>query len=221
MARRSSLYAAWAQAGRESERQRQAQQRFQAQAIRAREQAIRSAERARVSNERDMKRLHAEAREEETAALEAELASRTEGLETILKATLAVDDYIDLDTLKQHPVIPAFNPGQLGQPAPPPQQAAYVVAPLTFAQKLLPGAKDRHERVLAEATLRFERDTSAWREYEVSRNAQLVAAREAYDREVAETNAKTAAQHVEIDAIAQHGDAITDGVHLIQKVGDE
>jgi restriction system protein len=201
MARRSSLYAAWAQAGREAERQRQAQQRFQAQAIRAREQAIRSAERARVSNERDMKRLHAEAREEETAALEAELASRTEGLETILKATLSVDDYIDLDTLKQHPAIPAFNPGQLGQAASSPQQSAYNVAPLTFAQKLLPGAKDRHEKANIEARLRFEHDTSAWQAYEVSRNAQLVAAREAYDREVAETNTKTAAQHAEIDAM--------------------
>lgn len=201
MARRSSLYAAWAQAGREAERQRQAQQRAQAQAIRAREQAIKSAERARVASERDMKRLHVEAREEETEALEAELASRIDGLESILKATLAVDDYIDLDTLKQQPAIPPFNPGQLAQPAQPPQQWAYHVPPLTFAQKLVPGAKERHEKALAEARLRFEHDTTAWQAYEVGRNAQLAAAREAYDREVSEINAKTAAQHAEIDAM--------------------
>ena len=201
MARRNSLYAAWAQAGREAERQRQAQQRAQMQAIRAREQAIRSAERARVANERDMKRLHAEAREEETQALEAELASRIDGLESILKATLAVDDYIDLDTLKQQPAIPAFNPGQLAQPAAAPQQWAYNVPAPTFAQKLIPGAKERHEKALADARLRFEHDTSAWQAFEVTRNAQLLAAREAYDREVADINAKTAAQHAEIDAM--------------------
>jgi restriction system protein len=201
MARRSSFYTAWAQASREMDRQVQAQQRAQAQALRAREQAIRSAERARVSNERDMKRLHVEAREEETAALEAELASRLDGLETILKATLSVDDYIDLDALKQHPAIPAFNPGHLGQPTPPPQQSAYNVVPMTFTQKLIPGAKERHEKAVAEARLRYEHDTSAWQAYEVGRNAQLVAAREAYDHEVVETNAKTAAQHAEIDAL--------------------
>jgi restriction system protein len=201
MARRTSLYAAWAQAGREAERQRQAQLRAYTQATRAREVAAKAAERARAANERDMKRFHAEAREEETAALEAELASRTEGLETILNATLAVDDYIDLDTLKQQPAIPAFNPGQLAQPTPAPQQWAYNVPALTFAQKLVPGARERHEKALADARLRFEHDVSAWQAFEANRNAQLQAAREAYDREVADINAKTAAQHAEIDAM--------------------
>lgn len=201
MARRSGFYAAWAQASREPQRQRQAQERAQARAIQAREQATRAAERARAANEREAKRLYAEAREEETTALEAELASRTEALEGILKATLAVDDYIDLDTLKQHPAIPAFNPGQLGQPTPQPQRSAYNVAPQTFAQRLVPGAKERHEKALSEVQLRFERDTSAWEAFEVGRNAQLQAAREAYDREVAEIMAKTAAQHAEIDAM--------------------
>jgi restriction system protein len=201
MARRSSLYAAWAQAGREAERQRQAQERAQARAIRAREQATRAAERARVANAREAKQLHAEAREEETAALEAELASRTEALESILKATLAVDDYIDLDTLKQRPAIPAFDPGQLGQPSPQPQRSTYNVAPLTFAQRLLPGAKARHEKALVEAQLRFDHETSVWVGLEAIRNGKLQAAREAYDHEVAEINTMTAAQHAEIDAM--------------------
>ncbi|MGD0019040.1 MAG: restriction endonuclease [Candidatus Limnocylindrales bacterium] len=201
MARRSGLYAAWAQASREKERQRQAQERAQAHAIKAREQAVRAAERSRAANERDAKRLHTEAREEETAALEAELASRIESLENILKATLAVDDYIDLDTLKQHPAIPPFAPGLLGQPIPRPQAGAYAVLEPTFAQRLIPGAKERHARAIAEAQMRLQRDNSAWEANEAARNAQLQAARGAYDREVAEITSKTAAQHAEIDAM--------------------
>src|SRR3990172_4130171 len=148
MARRRGFFAAMAQASREVERQRQADERAQLRAIRAREQAQRAAERAHAANERESKHFYAEAREQEAFAQEAELESRRTALESVLEATLRVDDYIDLDALKQPPYIPPFDPGSLAEPAPTPDPNTYVVAPLTITQRFLPGAKGRHEQLV-------------------------------------------------------------------------
>ena len=77
-----------AQASREVERQRQAALRAQVQAARARERAEQASQRAHAANERESKRLYAEARADEAAALEAELNAKGESLEGILAATL-------------------------------------------------------------------------------------------------------------------------------------
>src|SRR3990172_9991692 len=148
MARRKGFFAAMAQASREAERQRQAQERAQMRAIPVREQAQRAAERAHSASEREARRFYAEAREQETLAQEAELESRRSALEAVLEATLNVDDYIDLDALKQPPYIPPFDPGSLAEPAPTPDPNTYVVAPLTITQRFLPGAKGRHEQLV-------------------------------------------------------------------------
>lgn len=190
-----------AQASREVERQRQMEARAQLQAVRARERAYQAAERARAADEREARRLHAQAREDEVAALNAELASLRESLEGILAATLSVDDHINLDTLKDRPKVPPFDPGEVGRAAPRPDPAAYEFAPLSMAQRLIPGAKGRHERQVEELRQRFASDTASWEEAERARSQRLLEAREAYDREVAELQARTAAQHAEIDAI--------------------
>lgn len=201
MTRRKGFFAAMAQASREAERQRQAQYRAQAQAIRAREVAQRAAERAHVSNEREDKRLHGLAREDEAAALDAELASRRDSLERILEATLGFDDHIDLDTLKERPVIPEFRPGALGHPASKPDHALYEVPPVSMTQRLLPGAKARHQHQVDERQDQFNKDVEAWEASDASRIKSLGVARKEYETEVAAVRTKTAAQHAEIDAI--------------------
>jgi restriction system protein len=201
MSRRGGFYGAWAQASREAVRATAAQQREMARAIKAQERAVREAQRARVADIREQKRLHVEDQEAETESMVDDLASRIEDLEGILKATLAVDDYLDVETLKQKTKIPPFNPGPLGQPIQAPYQPAYDLPALTFTQKLMPGAKDKHAQALALAQTRFQHDTSAWQAAEANRNAQLAAARVAYDAGVADIKAKDAAQHAEIDAM--------------------
>lgn len=190
-----------AQASREVERQRQAEERAQLRALRAREQAQRAAERAHAANEREAKRLYAEAREQEALALEAELESRHAALEGLLEATLAVDDYIDLDALKQPAYVPPFDPGSLNQPASRPDANTYLVPPLTFTQRIVPGAKARHEQHVAERKRDLERDVAAWEAAEQVRVARLADARKAYDEEVAAAHARAAAKDAEIDAI--------------------
>jgi restriction system protein len=201
MARGGGLYAAWTQQSRERARLTAAQERAQARAIAAQERAVKAVQRARVADEREQKRLHIEDQEDETEGMVEDLSGRIEDLEGILKATLTVDDYIDFETLKQKTKIPPFNPGPLGQPIPAPYRPAYDIAPLTFGQKLIPGAKDKHARAVADAQARLESDSVAWQAAEANRNAQLTAAHVSYDAGVADIKAKDTAQHAEIDAM--------------------
>lgn len=201
MARRKGFWASMAQAAREAERQRQVAERAQLHAIRAREQAQRAAARADAANEREAKRLYTEAREQEAAAQEAELLSHRQALETLLERTLKVDDYIDLETLKDELVIPPFDPGAIAHLAPRPSEQDYEVAPLSFAQRLIPGAKDRHARSVEEQRQRLQRDVEAWDAAEAARRQRVEEARAAYEREIDDLRARTAAQHAEVDAI--------------------
>lgn len=201
MARRKGFIAAMAQYGREQERQRQAEARAQVQAFRARERAERAAVRYARADEREAKRLHQEARAEEAEALNAELVARREALETVLAATLDVDDHIDLDALKRPAAIPPFDPGPLGAPLAAPNRSDYTPPPLSMAQKLVPGAKGRYERAVAEGQQRFEADTVAWRDREAEREQKLATARAEYDEQARLEEAKVAAEHAEIDAI--------------------
>ena len=85
-----------------------AQARAHAAAVREAERAQREAERAAAAAsrasaaeqkaaEREAKRLHEEARLAEVDALNTQLAEITDELDSILSATLDVDDFVDLD----------------------------------------------------------------------------------------------------------------------------
>ncbi len=199
MARRRGFLAAMAQASREYERQKQAEARAQLQATKARERADRAADRARVADERERRRLYLEAREQEVEALDAELASHRELLERVLEATLEVDDHLDLDRLKQAANIGPFDPGPLAVAQPRPDPAAYEVTPMTFTQRLLPGAKARHERQVEARHQTQTQDVASWEAAEGSRLQALAAAREAYETEIAAVEARAAAQNAQID----------------------
>lgn len=211
MARRKSFFAAVAQASREAERQRvaayKAQVRAQEQAARAHERSIKAAERARVVGEKEARRLYAEARQEEADALEAELVAERQALESILAATLAVDDYVDLDSLKEKPYIPPFSPGALAEPLPAPAAETYEPAPLSFSQKLIPGAKAKFAQAQADARARYESDVTGWGAAERRRLSELEAAKAAYLAEVERVKAAAAAQHAEVEKIKAEIDA--------------
>jgi restriction system protein len=84
--------------------------------------------------EREMKRLHEEAMAAEVEAKNAELAAVYEEIDSILAATLAVDDFVDLEQLRtaaQHPPFESENsrPGLPPPPLQPPPQPVYTPPP--------------------------------------------------------------------------------------------
>ncbi len=211
MARKQGFFAAMAQANREAERHRlasyRAHEKAQMDAMRARERSMKAAERARAADEKEARRIYLEARQEEADAMGAEVAAQRDALEGILAATLRVDDYIDLDTLKEKPYIPPFDAGAFATPSPAPLAETFQPAPLTFSQKLVPGAKAKFERAQAEGQARFASMTATWQAHEQKRNADLKAAKAAYLGEVERIRAGAAAQHAEVDKIKGELDA--------------
>lgn len=224
------------QAQQAEKRQRQQQAaavRAHNAAVRRAEQAARAAERAhaaaqrateaeRKAAEKEAKRLHVEAREAEVEELNSQLVSTYDEIDRLLEATLEVDDYVDLESLKSAAVHPEFNPGPLGEPIKPPLPPALRNAPVytePAAPKGLAGAfggKKRHaamievaqaehakavaahEAYVAERTADHDRALAKHAADEQDRLAKLAKAQERYQAECRERDADAQARNEEL-----------------------
>src|SRR5579875_2887493 len=131
MAKRSSFAQRMAQQQREQERAARARERARMASAREAERARKAYERATALEEKERKRLYAEARAAEVAALNEALANTERELASILEATLDVDDYLDFEALRERPQIPAFQPGALATAERPPDESGFVWRPLS------------------------------------------------------------------------------------------
>ena len=116
MARRS----VWVQMQREAERRRRDAERAARALERERARREREATRQRAYDEKERKRQYLEERTAETDQLNHELAASVEQLEDLLASTLAVDDALAFDSLKESPTPLPFEPGELAKPLTPP-----------------------------------------------------------------------------------------------------
>jgi len=174
--------------------------------------AIRRAEQARRANERaaaqrvradaaEQKRLEKEAREAHVAAMEAEVERRNSELsemcaaiDSLLAATLDVDDYMDLATLHTVAEHPPFDRADLEVPVPSPSPIVDPPAPVFSPPpppKGLQGlfGKKSHEKAVAEATAAYERAVAEWQ----SGLTQAELARQAAARQHADLEAERVA----------------------------
>lgn len=163
----------------------------------------RERERARRAAERETRRIHAESQLAQVASLNEQVQSRIGELENLLVAIIKRDWSVDFETLKRSPQLTAFDPGQLGKPAPaprPPDRARSNALVRLFLTK-----RAEEERA--------ERNRRAWQEYEraVANHPRLEAERvqrledaEKEHREESERRFQRArAFNAEIDAFEQ------------------
>ena len=218
------------QEARQAERQRAAVHR---QAEQAAKQAEREAAKrmganaAAVKNaEKDAKRLYDEAILAEVESRNEDLAAAYAEIDGILSATLDVDDYVDLESLRRTAEHPPFDPGALGLatlPPPPivaPPEPQFVMpdgAPKGLSAAL--GGKKKYAALVAEAQAAHESAHEAWRaevaaiparaeqanaryqSSEAQRLQQVEAARARYDVECAEREAAVADSNHEVDQL--------------------
>lgn len=196
------------QVARENERQHKASQRAYAAAVREAEAAEKRQQqaytRALKASEAEKKRLEKEAREFHEASMAAEvecrnlkLAGMEEELESILEATIGVDDFVDLNNLRVEVEHPPFDRQDLLAPARPPlpivdsPQPEYVEPPaprgiLSFL------SKRHHEKAKAAAAKRHEEEIARWHS-EIARNEQRrIAEAAAYEEREQERKANLA-----------------------------
>ncbi|MFL5799237.1 MAG: restriction endonuclease [Actinomycetota bacterium] len=228
MARRTSMVSILAQMQRDAqrsarERQRVAQAQVSAQTAAAREaeRAQKAYQRALAADEKEKVRLYAESRAAEVESMNVELGATTGRLESLLADTLAVDDHIAFDSLKQPPEIPEFDPGALvvhEAPPIPPNVVFTPPDPPRGAGKILPGAggkyeravaaaKEEHDRLSAAAAAEHEAAARAHAEREERRRAQLEEARAAHDEKVQAIKDEALRHHAEVDLFANDFEA--------------
>lgn len=172
-------------------------------AVREAERARRAYERSVAMEEKERKRLNLESRIAEVDAMNEELDTHVSRLETILEATLDVDDFLDFDSLKEEPELPPFQPGSLAVAEPPPLLERFLPSTPSAVGKLFPGAKAKHELAVESARAEFEKALASHAEREGERDGALAEARSSYERELAGIVARAEETNLEIDAFKQ------------------
>ncbi|MGH9090910.1 MAG: restriction endonuclease [Acidimicrobiales bacterium] len=126
------------------------------------------------------------------------LEQRVADLQSLLSASLSVDDFIDLDSLKQAPQLPVWQHGHLeiAEPAPDPNQ--YAVPPPSGMGKLFGGKQHKQAEEAARAA--YEQASQQHAQREEARIAALHQARVSFDATTAAANGAAEKQHREIDA---------------------
>ena len=211
-----SLLSTIAKAQRDAARAQAARNRARAAAVRqadrAHTTAVRQANQARVAYERaaradekERARLYSEARAADVAADNSALEDQVRDLESLLTATLAVDDHIDLDSLKQPPQLVAWQHSALEAPEPPPDPAKFAPPPQSGMGKVF-GAK-KHEAAITAANAAYAEACNQHWHREQRRLADLQQAREAFDAANAAATAAAREQHDAIDAFKAELDA--------------
>ncbi|WIG19215.1 hypothetical protein [Kocuria rosea] len=178
MARRRGFFAEMQHQAKLAEQRQRAAAREQEAAVRRTEQARKAEERAKLAAQRaseaERKRLEKEAaaahvasRQAEVEELNSELTAIYDRVDSLLEATLDVDDYVDLEKLRRTVTHPAFEREYLRRPLSPPQPIPDPPAPV-FQPPAPPaglfGRKQKMAQAQAQAEADFAHAQAEWEE---------------------------------------------------------
>lgn len=202
MARRRGVLATIVQLQREAERDRERRARAAAKSQRDAERAAAARNRAAVQDQKLRDRLYAEARTQEAAEDTAQVEIQVQQLQNVLAATLGVDDHLDLETLKQPPMYPTFDPRAAGSPPSPPNESEFAVEGPSALGRVF--AASKHAARAEQSQARYQQAMADYRAA-AQRHAQLIEeARRRHEAEVAR-QVQEHQQHVEAVSGLQRG----------------
>src|SRR5512132_4098112 len=156
MGRNRGFTGALIQIQREAERQARARAAADTRAAREAERARRAFERAQATEAKEQQRLYVESRIADVDLDNQELQDDVAGLQRLLADTLAVDDFLDFETLKDAAPLPVFAPGPLADPEPPPSPDAYRPPEPAGLRARLPGAREKYQARFEEGRVAYE-----------------------------------------------------------------
>jgi restriction system protein len=183
---------------REAARSQAAQVRAQAAARREAERARAAYLRSQAADERERKRLYAESRAADVAAMNDDLEADIAALQSLLGATLTVNDRITFASLKKPAEIPLWRRPELERPEPPPVPDAFKPAPPSGISKMF--GKAKYEQAFEEGRARYEQAVHEHSAREQQRLAALGRARAEWQAAADAANAEAQKQHAEVDA---------------------
>lgn len=233
MARRRGFFAEMQHQAKLTEQRQRAAAREQEAAVRRAEQARKAEERAKLAAQRasesERKRLEKEAatahtasRQAEVEQLNSELAALYDRVDSLLEATLDVDDYVDLDKLRRTVKHPPFEREKLKRPLsapqPIPEPAPPVLQPPAPPTGLF-GRKQKMAEAQAQAEADFAQARAQWEEEmrllpgrreklaarheaaEETRKRALAAELSRYEAECAEREKEVAEHNADLDQL--------------------
>ncbi|WP_257890705.1 hypothetical protein [Rhodococcus sp. USK10] len=240
MARRRGFFAEMQHQARLAEQRQRQQQRATAQAharaVREAQRAQREFERAQAASARmaasdaahaakERARLHEQARLAEVERLNTELAEQSEAIDSLLSATLSVDDYVDLAALRQQIAHPPFDrpdlttPTRRPDPLPYPPEPVYTEPPAPTGLGAALGGKKKHASAISDAQALFWQQHHHWQglladrtrvetenehtyaRIEAERAQKLQAAQEQYERECRERRESVLSANVKLERL--------------------
>jgi restriction system protein len=179
-------------------------ERAQAAAVRAQLASQRASEADRKRLEREAAAAHVEAMQADVEQKNAALEDEWEQLENLLAATLPIDDYVDLETLRKTVEHPPFDRIDLKVPLTPPTPVPDPVEP-ALGQVEQPKGLFGRKHKLEEAQAKANSDFAATHESWAARMAELPAerAKAQSDYEAAEQTRKTSLAQGEVRYAAE------------------
>jgi restriction system protein len=199
MGRSRGFTGALIQIQREAERQRKAQAAAATRAAREAERAHRAYQRATAAEAKERQRLYVESRMADVELRNEELQDDVAGLEQLLADTLAVDDFLDFETLKEAAPLPVFAPGPLANPERPPNPETFRPPEPTGLRARLRGTREKYLAQFEKGRIAYEAAVADYQQREAERQRRLAAAQADHRRAVAEVEARLAAQHTEVE----------------------
>ena len=194
--------------------------------------------RSNAAASKEAMQLRAAEQEEVVEDQNAELASVLAEVDNILKATLDVDDYVDIEQFRKEVALPDFeseyaHPIPAPVPAQAPPEPVYSDPPPPSGLGGMFGAKKKHAQAIETARWEFGQAYQAWQaacaaipamqlaqlsEYkaaEAERQTKLAEAKAAYEQERSKLQQEADAANAELDALL---DALSKGEpHAVEK----
>ncbi|MGH3830492.1 MAG: hypothetical protein ACRDRS_08570 [Pseudonocardiaceae bacterium] len=180
---------------REAERQARLRAAAETRAAREAERARRAYERAQAADTKERQRLYIESRMADVELRNQELKDDIAALELLLHDTLAVDDFLEFETLKDAAPLPLFAPGPLALAEPPPDPDVFRSPEPTGWRARLPRARQNYLAKCQEGQAAYEAARTAHKAREVERQLCLAAALVEHEKTVSEIKARLTAQH--------------------------
>jgi restriction system protein len=210
MARRSGVVAALVRMQREAERQRVRQARAAAQSQRA---AAAARTRAAVQDQKLRERMYAEDRTSEAAEDTAQVERQVEVLQSVLAATLDIDDFLDLEALKRPPHYPVFDPITVGAPPASPHESDFAVEGLSALGRVF--AASKHAARAEQRQAEFKQALDDYRVAAQQHAQRLEDARRRHEADAGRL-AEEHRRHVEEVSALQRGLAARQPEHVVR-----
>jgi restriction system protein len=203
-------------AATERERARLAREMERAQqaANAANQRAARANAQARAQAEREAKQLHLQAQLAKVESMNADLAEEYAAIDDILRSTLAVDDYVDLDKLRRVAEHPPFTSKYLTPIPPPalitPPPEPYFQPPPESSGLSAMFSRKKHAAEVAAAEAQFAQIHANWRTAMSQLPARQLAAAQQHDDAEGERLRRLASDRRRYDAACDERQRLVD-----------